>query len=212
VVSVSNLLAFALASLILIAIPGPSVLFVISRAVALGRRAALATVAGNCAGVYCQVILVALGVGVLVERSAVIYNTIKLAGAIYLVWLGVRTFQKRRSLGEALGEPRAPKSGRRILRDGFVVGLTNPKAAVFFAAILPQFVDTSRGHVPAQMLILGLVFVLIAMVVDSIWGLVAGTARERLVSSPRRLDAIGGASGVVLVGLGVGLAVTGRKP
>ena len=125
----------------------------------LGRRAALATVAGNCAGVYCQVILVALGVGVLVERSAVIYNTIKLAGAIYLVWLGVRTFQKRRSLAEALGKPPAPKSGRRILRDGFVVGLTNPKAAVFFAAILPQFVDTSLGHVPVQMLMLGLVFV-----------------------------------------------------
>ena len=113
VVSGSNVLAFAIASAILIAIPGPSVLFVISRGVALGRRAALATVAGNCAGVYCQVILVALGVGVLVERSALIYNTIKLAGAIYLVWLGVRTFQKRRvargGAREASGaEKRAP--------------------------------------------------------------------------------------------------------
>jgi threonine/homoserine/homoserine lactone efflux protein len=211
-VPASNLAAFGLAALILIAIPGPSVLFVISRAVVLGRRAALATVLGNCAGVYCQVILVAFGVGVLVERSVVIYTTIKLAGAGYLVWLGVRTFQKRRSLAEALGRPATPKSGRRILRDGFVVGLTNPKAAVFFAAILPQFVDTSLGHVPLQMLTLGLVFFLIALVVDSIWGLAAGTARERLVASPRRLDAIGGASGVVLVGLGVGLAVTGRKP
>jgi threonine/homoserine/homoserine lactone efflux protein len=211
-VPASNLAAFGLAALILIAIPGPSVLFVISRAVVLGRRAALATVLGNCAGVYCQVILVAFGVGVLVERSVVIYTTIKLAGAGYLVWLGVRTFQKRRSLAEALGRPAAPKSGRRILRDGFVVGLTNPKAAVFFAAILPQFVDTSLGHVPLQMLTLGLVFFLIALVVDSIWGLAAGTARERLVASPGRLDAIGGASGVVLVGLGVGLAVTGRKP
>ena len=82
---------------------------------------------------------------------------------------------------------------------------------MFFAAILPQFVDTSLGHVPLQMLTLGLVFVVIAMVIDSLWGLAAGTARERLVASPRRLDAIGGASGVVLVGLGVGLAVTGRK-
>jgi threonine/homoserine/homoserine lactone efflux protein len=162
--------------------------------------------------VYCQVILVALGVGALVERSVVIYNTIKLAGALYLVWLGVRTFQKRKLLSQALGKPPAPKSGRRILRDGFIVGLTNPKAAVFFAAILPQFVDTSLGRVPLQMLILGLVFVLVALVVDSLWGIAAGTARERLVSSPRRLDAIGGASGVVLVGLGVGLAVTGRKP
>jgi threonine/homoserine/homoserine lactone efflux protein len=208
----SNLVAFALASLILLAIPGPSVLFVISRGVALGRRAALATVAGNCAGVYCQVILVALGVGVLVERSAMVYTTIKLAGALYLVYLGVRTIQKRRSLSEALRRAPAPKSGRRILRDGFIVGVTNPKAAVFFAAILPQFVDTSLGRVPLQMLMLGLVFILLAMVVDGMWGIAAGTARERLVASPRRLDAIGGASGVVLIGLGVGLAVTGRKP
>ena len=197
---------------ILIAIPGPSVLFVISRGVVLGRRAALATVAGNCAGVYVQVVAVALGVGVLVERSAAVYTTIKLVGAAYLVWLGVRTFQKRRSLAAALGAPVAPKSDRRILRDGFVVGLTNPKAAVFFAAILPQFADSSRGHVPLQMLLLGLVFVAIALVFDGIWGLVAGTARERLAASPRRLEAIGGAGGVVLVGLGVGLAVTGRKP
>ena len=186
----SNLLAFAIASAILIAIPGPSVLFVISRGVALGRRAALATVAGNCAGVYCQVILVALGVGVLVERSAVIYNTIKLAGAVYLVWLGVRTFQKRRSLAEALGKPPAPKSGRRILRDGFVVGLTNPKAAVFFAAILPQFVDTSLGHVPLQMLMLGLVFVVIAMVIDGLWGARSrnGARAARGLAPPARRD------------------------
>jgi threonine/homoserine/homoserine lactone efflux protein len=105
-----------------------------------------------------------------------------------------------------------PKSDRRILREGFVVGVTNPKAAVFFAAILPQFTEPSLGHVPLQMLVLGLVFVAIAMVCDGAWALVAGTARERLVSSPRRLEMIGGAGGVVLVGLGVGLAVTGRKP
>jgi threonine/homoserine/homoserine lactone efflux protein len=208
----SNLAEFALASLILIAIPGPSVLFVISRGVVLGRRAALATVVGNCGGVYVQVVAVALGIGVLVERSVALYTTIKLAGAAYLVWLGIRTFQQRRSLAAALMHPVVPKSGRRILREGFVVGLTNPKAAVFFAAILPQFVDTSLGHVPLQMLFLGLVFIAVALVLDSIWGLAAGTVRERLVSSPRGLDAIGGASGVVLVGLGVGLAVTGRKP
>ena len=206
----SNLAAFALASLVLIAIPGPSVLFVISRGVVLGRRAALATVLGNCAGVYVQVAAVALGIGVIVERSVVVYDTIKLAGAAYLVWLGVRTFRNRRALVLALGAPVTPKSGRRILREGFVVGVTNPKAAVFFAAILPQFTDASRGHVPLQMLTLGVVFIAIAMVCDGAWALVAGSARERLVSSPRRLEAIGGAGGAVLVGLGVGLAVTGR--
>ncbi len=211
-VSASNLAAFALASFILIIIPGPSVLFVITRGVVLGRRAALATVLGNCGGVYVQVAAVALGIGVLVERSAVVYNAVKLLGAAYLVYLGVRTFQRRRSLALALGAPVTPKSDRRILREGFVVGLTNPKAAVFFAAILPQFTDPSLGHVPLQMLLLGVVFVAIALVLDGIWAFVAGTARERLAASPRRLEAIGGAGGVVLVGLGVGLAVSGKNP
>lgn len=210
-VPASNLAAFALAAFVLIVIPGPSVLFVISRGVVLGRRAALATVLGNCAGVYVQVAAVALGIGVLVERSAAIYTTVKLVGAGYLVWLGIRTFRRRRLLA-ATGAPVAAKSGRRILREGFVVGVTNPKAAVFFAAILPQFTDPAAGHVPLQMLVLGLVFVVIAMVCDGVWALVAGSAGQRLASSPRRLEAIGGAGGVVLVGLGLGLAVTGRKP
>jgi threonine/homoserine/homoserine lactone efflux protein len=211
-VPASNLAEFMLAAAVLIAIPGPSVLFVISRGVVLGRRAALATVLGNCAGVYVLVIAVAVGIGALVERSVVAYDGVKLAGAAYLVWLGVRTFRSRRSLAAALRQPVEAKSDRRILRDGFVVGVTNPKAAVFFAAILPQFADPSLGHVPLQLLFLGLVFVLMAMVMDGLWGLAAGTARERLIASPRRVEAVGGAGGIVLVGLGVGLAVTGRKP
>ena len=210
-VSTSDLAAFALASLVLISIPGPSVLFVISRGVVLGRRAALATVIGNCAGVYGQVAAVALGIGVVIQRSAAVYTAIKLVGAAYLVWLGVRTFQRRRSLALALGAPVPPKSDRRILREGFVVGVTNPKAAVFFAAILPQFTEPSLGHVPLQMLVLGVVFVAIAMICDGAWALAAGTARERLAASPKRLEAIGGAGGVVLVGLGLGLAASGRK-
>jgi threonine/homoserine/homoserine lactone efflux protein len=212
VVPAANLAAFVLASVVLIAVPGPSVLFVVSRGVVLGRRAALATVVGNCAGVYVQVVAVALGIGVVVERSASVFAAVKLAGAGYLVWLGVRTFRARRSLGAALGARVERKSVRRILREGFVVGLTNPKAAVFFAAVLPQFADRSRGHVPLQLLALGLVFVAVALVLDSLWGLAAGTARERLIASPRRLEAIGAAGGVVLVGLGVGLAVSGRRP
>ncbi len=180
----SKLAEFAALALVLIAIPGPSVLFVISRGVVLGRRAAFATVAGNCAGVYVQVIAVAFGVGVLVERSAAVYTTIKLLGAAYLVWLGLRTFQRRRSLAAALEATVAAKSGRRIIRDGFVVGVTNPKAAVFFAAILPQFADSARGEVPLQMLLLGLVFVSIAMVCDGLWRSLRG--RPASGSRPRR--------------------------
>ncbi len=207
----SNLAAFALAAAIIIAIPGPSVLFVISRGVVLGRRAALATVVGNTVGVYVQVVAVAMGIGVVVERSAAVYTTVKLVGAAYLVWLGVRTFQKRRSLAAALGGHVEAKSDRRILREGFVVGITNPKAAIFFAAILPQFTDASAGWVPLQMLLLGLVFVVIALVLDGLWALAAGTARDRLTASPRALEAIGGAGGAVIVGLGVALAVSDRK-
>ena len=206
-----RLLAFALTALVLIAVPGPSVLFVISRGVALGRRAALATVVGNAAGVYVQVVAVALGIGAVVERSATAFTVVKLVGACYLVVLGFRIVRDRGELARVLDATVAPKSTRRILREGFVVGLTNPKAIVFFAAVLPQFADPARGHVPLQLLALGLVFVLIALVSDGAWGFAAGTARAWLGRSPRRLEAIGGAGGVVIIGLGVTLAVTGRR-
>jgi threonine/homoserine/homoserine lactone efflux protein len=212
VVPASNLLEFVVAVLILLAIPGPSVLFVISRGVVLGRRAALTTVVGNSLGLYVQIVAVALGIGVIVERSATVFTAIKLVGAAYLVALGVKTFRGRRSLSALLGAAVTPKSDRRILREGFIVGLTNPKAAVFFAAILPQFADASRGHVLVQMLLLGVVAVLMGLVVDGTWGFVAGAARARFIASPRRLELVAGTGGVVMVGLGLGLAVARHKP
>ncbi len=206
-----RLLAFAATAFALIVVPGPSVLFVISRGVALGRRAALATVAGNCAGVYVQVLAVALGLGALVERSALVFHAVKLAGAAYLIVLGLRAWRLRGQLAGALHGSIAARSPGRILREGFVVGVTNPKAIVFFAAVLPQFVSPERGFVTLQLLALGLVFVLIAMVSDGAWGLAAGSARGWLGRSPRRLAAVGGTGGLVTVGLGVRLALTGRS-
>jgi threonine/homoserine/homoserine lactone efflux protein len=103
------------------------------------------------------------------------------------------------------------KTIRRILRDGFVVGLTNPKSIVFFAAVLPQFADRAAGHVPLQMLLLGAMFMAIAMLYDSTWALAAGTARSWLARSPRRLELIGGTGGVVMIGIGASLALTGRR-
>jgi len=211
VIPPDRLLAFAATAFVLIAVPGPSVLFVISRGVALGRRAALATVVGNAAGVYVQVIAVALGIGALVERSATAFTVVKLVGACYLAVLGVRILRDRGELARVLDATVAPKSTRRIFREGFVVGMTNPKAIVFFAAVLPQFADPARGHVPLQLLTLGLVFVLIALVSDGAWGVAAGTARTWLGRSPKRLEVIGGAGGLVIIGLGVTLAVTGRR-
>lgn len=205
-----RLLAFAAAAFALIVVPGPSVLFVISRAVALGRKAAVATVLGNTAGVYLQVIAVAFGIGSIVERSATIFNIIRLAGAAYIVLLGIRAFRHRHALAATLDAFVEVKSTRRIVREGFVVGITNPKAMVFMAAILPQFVDADRGRVPLQMLVLGLVFIVIAFISDAAWGMAAGTARNWLAGSPRRLAALGGTGGIVMIGLGVRVALTGR--
>ncbi len=207
----SHLLAFALISFVLIIVPGPNVLFVVSRSLMLGRAAGVGTAAGGQIGVYLQVVAVAFGIGALVERSVAIFTAIKLAGAAYLVYLGVQAIRHRGTLREALDVAAQPRSFRRILRDGVVVGVSNPKVIVFFAAVLPQFVNRPAGHIPVQMLLLGAVFLGIAVVCDSIWALAAGTARAWLARSPRRLEMVGGAGGLAMIGIGASLALTGRK-
>ncbi|MFI6644882.1 LysE family translocator [Streptomyces sp. NPDC050504] len=242
-VSTNQLLTFAAMSLLVIVIPGPSVLFVIGRALAHGRRTAVATALGNVVGSYALVVLVALGLGALVERSAVVFTAVKLAGAAYLVFLGVQAFRHRGELriGAVGGAPvgGAPASGVQVdggpvgggprggapvgaargacrrgdLRtavDGIVVGVTNPKGIVFFAAVLPQFVDHSAGHVVGQMLLLGLVPIGIGLVTDTLWGVCAAEARTWFARSDRRLSMIGGAGGFAMIGLGVMVAGTGR--
>jgi threonine/homoserine/homoserine lactone efflux protein len=207
----SHLLAFALISFVLIIVPGPNVLFVVSRSLMLGRAAGVGTAAAGQIGVYLQVVAVAFGVGALVERSVAIFTAIKLAGAAYLVYLGVQAIRHRGTLREALDVAAQPRSFGRILRDGVVVGVSNPKVIVFFAAVLPQFVNRPAGHIPVQMLLLGAVFLGIAVVCDSTWALAAGTARAWLARSPRRLEMVGGAGGLAMIGIGASLALTGRK-
>lgn len=209
-----RLAAFSLVALVFVAIPGPSVLFTISRALTLGRRPALLTVVGNAGGVYLHVVAVALGIGAVVERSVLAFNTLKLAGAAYLVFLGVQSWRHRRSLaGLVEVDLTAQRMVRtpRVLLDGFVVGVTNPKSVVFFAAVLPQFVEPGAAPVPSQLLVLGLVAIVAALVSDSVWALLAGTARSWFLARPRRLSAIGGAGGLAMIGLGLNLAVTGRS-
>jgi threonine/homoserine/homoserine lactone efflux protein len=206
----THLLAFTLTAFLLIAAPGPSVLFTVSRALALGRIAGVATVTGNTAGVCVQVMAVAFGIGALAERSILVFNLIKLGGAGYLIFLGVQAIRHRRRLAEALGTRLENKSIARIVADGFVVGLGNPKVIVFFAAVLPQFVDRAAGHVTAQLLVLGALFAGIALISDSIWAVAAGSARAWLGRSPRRLELIGGTGGLAMIGIGTALAVSGR--
>jgi threonine/homoserine/homoserine lactone efflux protein len=207
----SHLLAFGLVSFVLIVVPGPNVLFVISRSLMLGRAAGVGTALGGQLGVYTQVAAVAFGVGALVARSVALFSIIKLAGAVYLGYLGVQAIRHRRALSAALQAPAERKSIVRIIGDGIAVGVTNPKSIVFFAAVLPQFADPSGGHVPGQMLLLGAVFMVIAVVCDSSYALVAGTARAWLARSPRRLEMVGGSGGLVMIGIGASLALTGRR-
>jgi threonine/homoserine/homoserine lactone efflux protein len=205
-------MAFAVASAILVAIPGPSVLFVIGRSLSVGRRGGLVSVLGNELGAIPLVVAVAFGVGSVVADSIVLFTTVKLLGGAYLVYLGVLAVRHRK---DGLGEPAhadvVPASSWSLLRQGFVVGVSNPKTIVFFVAALPQFVNFEAGNVPLQMVILGLVFTVVAFTFDSIWALLAGTARLWFARSPQRLAAVRSTGGGMMIALGGSLILTGEK-
>lgn len=209
--SLHQVIGFALAALVIIVVPGPSVLFAVSRGVALGRRAALATTAGNTAGALLLAWLVSAGLGGIIATSLTAFTVVKLAGAAYLVFLGVQMWRHRGDLPAALAGEVEPITTRRIVRDGFVVGVTNPKVVVFFGAVLPQFVDPDGAPVWLQMGILSLVFAAIAMVSDGAWGVAAGSAQRWFARRPERLVHVGGAGSVAVMALGVKLALTGRN-
>jgi len=210
--STAQLLALIVASLILLAIPGPSVLFIVSRSVTLGRTAGLMTVVGNAAGEALQVIAVALGLGALMEQSLAVFTIVKLAGAAYLIYLGIQTVRHRGSLISSLAAVPRSATRRRVMLDGAFVGVTNPKSIVFFAAILPQFVNRASSDVSLQILVLGATFIATALLSDSTWALSAGTARLWLAREPKRLELMGGAGGLAMIGIGAALGLNGRKP
>ena len=210
-ISAAQFAGFAVAAVVLIVIPGPGVLFVIGRALAHGRNTALASVAGHSTGNFVLAVCVAFGIGAIVERSAVLFTVIRLAGAAYLIWLGIMAFRRRGSLARVLTEAAAPRGGVRSVREGFVVGVTNPKGVILFAAVLPQFVNRAAGDVTAQMLILSAMAVLIGLVSDVCYGMAASTVRSWFAKSPRRLGMVGGVGGLAMIGLGVTLAATGGR-
>lgn len=212
-VSSSQLVAFAALTFVMIVIPGPSVLFTVSRALTVGRRDALLTVLGNATGVYLQVVAVAFGLGAVVAQSATVFTIVKFCGAAYLVYLGAQAWRHRHSLADALhrNTPARTTHLLRVLRDGLLVGLTNPKSVVFLAAVLPQFVHYDAGAIPAQVMILGILLPVIAVLTDSVWAFAAATVRDWFVRSPHRLSHIGGAGGLTMIGLGITVAFTGRK-
>lgn len=209
-VSTEQLLAFGLAAFVIIAIPGPSVLFVIARALTYGRGVAVASVVGNSIGLFVVMVLVAVGLGAVVARSTLVFDVLKYAGAAYMVWLGVQAFRHRRGMRVVEGRPAVGLPVAVAVRQGFVVGISNPKAFMMFAAVLPQFVAPAAGHVTVQMLVLGLLAFLIGLVSDTAWALLASRLRDWFNASAARGRALGAVGGVSMVGLGLALAATGR--
>jgi threonine/homoserine/homoserine lactone efflux protein len=211
--STDHLAAFLVTIYVLILIPGPSVVFVVSRGVALGRRAAVLTVLGNETGFTALLVLVAVGLGAVLARSDAVFTVLKLVGAAYLVLLGVRAIRERGSISQGLrraaSEP--PKRGRTIYREGLIVGLTNPKGLLIFSVIVPEFIDRSAGHETLQLLTLGAITVAMALASDLIWAAASGAARQWLGGSPRRLEQMSAGGGIAMIGLGVALAFTGRR-
>ncbi|MCA1942616.1 MAG: LysE family translocator [Yonghaparkia sp.] len=207
-VPLPELFAFVVAAIVIIAIPGPSVLFVIGRALVLGKRGALLSVLGNAAGVALQIIAVAAGLGALVAQSVVLFTVLKIVGAGVLVWLGIQAIRHRHATADADVAAISTRPAR-LLRESFLVGISNPKTIVFFVAALPQFVVPGAGSPTLQMLELGAIFLVLGIAGDSVYAIAAGAARDWFASNPRRLSGMRASGGVALIGLGGAMAITG---
>lgn len=207
-----NLLTFLTAAIVLVIMPGPTVLFVVGRSIAHGRRVGLLSVLGNAMGLAPVVVAVAFGVGAIVTQSSVIFTILKFAGAGYLVYLGIQTIRHRKQVAANVQDgARAPKSTLRVIGEGFLVGVSNPKSIAFFVAVLPQFVAPEAGWVPGQMLMLGGIFVGLALISDGAWAFAAGSARDWFARSPKRIERLSATGGVMMIGLGGALALTGAN-
>ncbi len=203
---IENLIAFAIASLVIILIPGPSVLFAVGRSLALGKGAGVMTVVGNAIGTSIWLIAVVLGLGAVVASSEVLFYGIKYVGAAYLAYLGIQAFRHRNDHGFDVETKHAPQSMIKTLREGFLVGLSNPKTMVFFTAVLPGFVSVEQGNVMLQLLILGLIFEVIGILSDSMYAIGAGLARDWFAKDKKRLAIVQGTGGILIVGLAIWVA------
>ena len=195
---------YFVAALVIILAPGPSVLFVIARAISWGKRTALSTVLGNVLGSFLLSTLVAIGVGPILQRSALAYLIVQYGGGLYLIYLGIESIRHRALHAEDMADTSGGQPGlRKSIRDGFWVGFLNPKAIVFYAGVVPQFIDRDRGQVTWQLWFLGLIFCALALICDGSWGLAAGIARQWLATSRRRLENLRAGGGVVMIILGL---------
>lgn len=199
-------MTFIAFSLVIIAIPGPSVMFAISRAFVLGKRGAVLTAVGNGFGVLVQALAVSVGLGVLIQGNTLVIHIIQYVGAAFLIYLGIQSIRHRRD-GIAITPELSKEQTRHILRDSFFVGLSNPKTVVFFPAIFPQFVTETGAPIVAQMALLSVIFVVFGIAGDSIYAVAAGAARDWFAQSPERVALIRLIGGVLITGLGVFTAI-----
>jgi threonine/homoserine/homoserine lactone efflux protein len=214
VVDPGLMLAFLAFSAVLSAIPGPSVVFVTSRTVAHGRAAGLWTVLGNTLGGAALVVLVAAGLGAVVAASATLFTIVKVVGATYLLWLGIAALRSRggEPVATAPGaRPGLPGGPARRVREGFVVGISNPKSIVALVAVLPQFVAPDGGPAVVQMLVIGFVGALVQMVTDGTWALAAAGLRDWFTRRPGRVRGLQTAGGLMMIGL-AGKVALERRP
>ena len=200
----SRLIEYIIAAMIIILAPGPSVLFVIARAIAWGRKVAVITVAGNVTGAFVLSSLVAFGLGPVLQRSDLAFAAVQWGGGLYLVYLGIDAIRKRKvHAADMTNQGSVEPKNFQSIRDGFMVGVLNPKGLVFYAAVLPQFVDRDRGNITAQLLFLGALFSVLAFISDGSWGLLAGTARDWLSGDANRLEKLRATGGCVMIFLGL---------
>jgi threonine/homoserine/homoserine lactone efflux protein len=208
--SPSILALYAVTAIIVLLVPGPAVLYVVSQSLRQGRRAGIASVLGIHAGTLVQVVAAVLGGSYLLLTSALTFSVVKYLGAAYLVYLGVRKLLGRDE-PQAIEAAAPPRSAARLFYQGMLVNVLNPKLALFFFAFLPQFVDRSRGAVPAQVATFGLVFVLLGLCTDASYAMVAGTIGPWLRGHGRMLRGERYVVGTTFIGLGVAAALTGSR-
>ena len=198
--SVSNLLGFLVLAIVIIVVPGPSVLFAIGRALVLGTKLAVLSVLGNALGVGLQIIVVSLGLGVLIQQAPGLFFAIKIIGALVIAYLGIKAILDRAKL--ELADEKS-SSSKAVLQQSIVVGITNAKTFVFFVAALPSFVSPADGNPIIQMLILGLIFSVIGIASDMVYAVAAGKARDWLSTSQKRLSTFRAIGGIALTLLGL---------
>lgn len=205
----SRLTEYIVAAMVIILAPGPSVLFVIARAISWGRKTAVFSVAGNVTGSFVLSVFVALGLGPILQRSDLAYKGVQWSGGLYLMYLGIDAIKHRELHAADMTQQGKDAPGMlKSIRDGFWVGALNPKSIVFYAAVLPQFIDRERGRVTGQLILLGAIFSALAFISDGSWGLLAGTARQWLATDTTRLEKLRATGGSIMIFLGLAVLIS----